>query len=125
MKPLEIFVVDDNPDCANLIGLMLRRLGHKPHVYFSADAALEALAELKPDLILSDIRMPGTSGCDLASEVRGRAELRNVVLAAVTAYGDVQDTRQVIAAGFDYRFIKPMQFDELRQFTEAVGETLS
>jgi two-component system CheB/CheR fusion protein len=121
MRHLRVVVVDDNPDFAKSTGKLLDHLGHEAHIFDSGESALASLESLHPDLILSDIQMPGIDGYELARRVRQTSGMQDVVLAAITAHGDPDTTQTVIAAGFDYRFLKPLARGELQQFVEAVA----
>jgi CheY-like chemotaxis protein len=94
----------------------LKTLGHDPHVFHSAEKAVDALDRTTPDLILSDIGMPGMDGCELARQVKQRPNCEEVVLAAITGFGEEDHRRQAIEAGFDYRFVKPLAPVDLREF---------
>src|SRR5690242_15011404 len=113
-KPLCIFVVDDDTDFGKSTGILLKALGHGPHVFNSGRKAVEALDRMTPDLILSDIGMPGMDGCELARQVKQRPSCEKVVLAAITGFGEEEHRRQAIEAGFDYRFVKPLAPVDLR-----------
>ncbi|HEY3965977.1 MAG TPA: response regulator [Planctomycetaceae bacterium] len=121
-KPLKIIVVDDQADLAECTGKLLRLHGHQVSIFYTAQAVLDALDTLKPNLILADIRMPHIDGCELAARVRRRPDCENVILAALTGLGDDESRRAAIDAGFDYRFVKPMHPDDLQQFMEEVAK---
>ena len=76
----------------------------------SAGEAVDALSEFTPDLVLSDIAMPGRDGYAVLSEVRAlEVRLgRHVPVAAVTAYAHTEDRERAIAAGFDEYLAKPI-----------------
>ena len=115
-KRLCIFVVDDDTDLSKSTGTLLKTLGHDSHVFNSAEEAVTALDITTPDLILSDIGMPGMDGCELARHVKQRPSCGRVVLAAITGFGEEEHRRQAIEAGFDYRFVKPLAPVDLREF---------
>jgi CheY-like chemotaxis protein len=119
-KLLEIIVVDDHLDLAESTGRLLRLQGHRVSVFDSAPAVLEVLERLRPDLIISDIVMPGMNGCELAERVRQQPGCEKVILAALTGFEDDESRRAAIDAGFDYRFVKPMHPDDLQQFLEEI-----
>jgi CheY-like chemotaxis protein len=120
-KPLCIFVVDDDDDLATSTGVLLKTFGHTPHVFTSAEAVIEALNGVTPDVILSDIGMPRMDGLALAGHVRQQPHCNKTVLVAVTAFGEEEDRREAIAAGFDYRFVKPLAAADLREFLNHLG----
>jgi CheY-like chemotaxis protein len=115
-KRLCIFVVDDDTDLGKSTGTLLKTLGHDSHVFDSAEAAVGALDTTTPDLILSDVGMPGMDGCELARQVKQKPNCEKVVLVAVTGFAEEEHRRQAIEAGFDYRFVKPLAPVDLREF---------
>jgi CheY-like chemotaxis protein len=120
-KPLCIFVVDDDDDLAKSTGALLKAFGHNPRVFNSAEAVIEALGDVTPDVILSDIGMPRMDGLALAGHVRHQPHWNKIVLVAVTAFGEEEHRREAIAAGFDYRFVKPLAAADLRDFLNQLG----
>jgi len=122
---LLVIVVDDQIDFADSTGVLIRQLGHKVHVFYSADDLLRALdsQEFEADVVLSDIGMPGIDGCELARRLRQRSSFAKAVLAAVTGLGEEEHMKAAIAAGFDYRFVKPFHPGELNEFLEHVSQS--
>lgn len=119
-KPLQVFVVDDHADLAESTGRLVRLHGHQVDVFTSAESVLKALDGVTPDLIIADIGMPQMDGCELAVRIKQRSECEKTILAALTGLGDEEYRQAAIEAGFDYRFVKPMQSDELRHFIEEI-----
>ncbi len=66
--------------------------------------------------------MPQMDGCELAVRIKQRPDCGNVILVAVTAFGDEDHRRAVIDAGFDYRIVKPMPPDELQHFVDEIAK---
>jgi DNA-binding response OmpR family regulator len=120
-KPLQVFVVDDHADLAESMGRLLRLHGHQVDVFSSAESVLNALDKVTPHLIIADIGMPRMDGCELAVRVKQRPECKKTILAALTGLGDEEFRQAAIEAGFDYRFVKPMQSDELQNFIEEIA----
>jgi DNA-binding response OmpR family regulator len=120
-NPLRVFVVDDHEDLAESTGRLVRLHGHQVDVFNSAESVLNALDAVTPDLIIADIGMPHMDGCELAVRVKQRPGCEKTILAALTGLGEEEDRQAAIEAGFDYRFVKPMQFDELQHFIEQIA----
>jgi len=116
MKPLEVIVVDDQSDLAETTGQLLRIFGHHVQVFTSGQSVLNALEHRTPDLILSDISMPGMDGCELAIRVKQHPGCEHVILAAISGFEDEAHRQASIDAGFEYRFVKPLGFRDLRDF---------
>ncbi len=121
-KNLQVIVVDDQEDLAESTGRLLRLHGHEVAVFHSAQSVLDALDQMKPDLIISDIGMPCMDGCELAIRVKHRPGCEKVILAALTGFGDEDSRQAAIQAGFDYRFVKPMRSEDLQCFMEEVAK---
>jgi signal transduction histidine kinase len=96
-----VLVVDDNRDAAESLAALLKKMGHEVDLAFDGPAALEAARHFKPDLVLMDIGLPGLSGYEVAQRIREQPELREVVLVAVTGWGQEEDRRRAREAGFD------------------------
>jgi CheY-like chemotaxis protein len=92
-----ILVVEDNPDNQKLIGLLLTRAGHEIAVAGHAEAALAALADRIPDLILMDIQLPGMDGLALTGELRRRYDLTRTPVVALTANAMSGDEQKILA----------------------------
>jgi len=117
---VSIFVVDDEPDIADLFRQRFRRESREGtyvlHFAFSADEALAQLSgEVLPPLIviLSDINMPGMDGLALLREIKKRRPDLPVMM--VTAYGDEERRRQAKAFGAADFLTKPVDFDYLKE----------
>ncbi len=109
-----VLVVDDNADAADTLGLLLRRLGAVVCVSHSGLEALEALDTFHPDAVLLDIGMPGMDGYEVARRLRANPDHRDVLLIALTGWGQAQDQRRSRAARFDHHLIKPPDLATLR-----------
>lgn len=114
-SPLRILIVDDNRDAANLLGSLLRRDGHEVKVAYSGAAGLAAIRELRPEVVLCDIGLPGMDGYVLAAELRRDPASALARLIAVTGYGQKEDRRRSQEAGFDHHLTKPVDLAELRR----------
>jgi signal transduction histidine kinase/ActR/RegA family two-component response regulator len=122
---LQIMVVDDDQEATEALRGVLKSLGADPLVADSADSALELLSEHRPDVMVSDIAMPGRDGLSLAREVRDReqrAHSGHLPLVALTAYGRVEDKVEIFSAGFDSHVIKPVEPAELAAVIRSVLE---
>ena len=102
-----LLVVDDNEDAANSLAVLLRLKGHQVKVAHHGRAALEIAQNYRPDMIFLDIGMPGMDGYEVARRLRQHPDLKNVVLAALTGWGQQEDRRRSAEAGFDHHLVKP------------------
>ena len=108
-----VLVVDDDADTADSFGLLLRFWGYDACVCYGPAEALDAVAAEAPDAVLLDIGLPGMNGYEVARRLRGQAGGDALLLIAITGYVTAADHRKAEAAGFDYHFAKPVEFDEL------------
>ncbi len=102
-----LLVVDDNRDAADSLALLLRLQGHEVRVAHDGPAALQIAAAYRPDLVFLDIGMPGMDGYEVARRLRQTPGLENVVLSALTGWGQQEDRRRTAEVGFDHHLVKP------------------
>jgi CheY-like chemotaxis protein len=112
-KRLSILVVDDNVDAAVSMAMLLRMGGHVVEIEHSGPPALARAIETRPDVLLLDIGLPGMSGHDVARELRKRHELEGLKIFAMTGYGQEEDRKRSLEAGFDGHLVKPVLPAEL------------
>jgi PAS domain S-box-containing protein len=110
-----ILIVDDNVDAAESLAVLLRLEGHDVRVAHDGPAALAAFEADPPDIVFLDIGMPVMNGYDVARRLRQRPGLDNLVLVAMTGWGQEEDRRRSQEAGFDHHLVKPVEPDALRQ----------
>jgi signal transduction histidine kinase/CheY-like chemotaxis protein len=119
-----VLVVDDEADSRELLLQLLASWGAKAGGAGSVREALAVLAGERPDLIVSDIAMPGEDGFSLLEHVREGDEDRDAPLpvVALTAFARAEDRRRILSAGFDAHVPKPVEPDELRATIAALLE---
>jgi signal transduction histidine kinase/ActR/RegA family two-component response regulator len=110
-----VLVVDDNRDAAESLALLLQKFGATTRVESTGEAALRAVSEFKPTLAIVDIGMPGMDGHEVARRVRARPEFDAVTLVALTGWGQAEDRRLSMQAGFDLHLTKPASFEDLQR----------
>lgn len=108
-----ILVIEDNLDSAHAMGMVLRIQGHDVTLAFTGAEGLEKARELRPEVILCDIGLPGLDGYEIARAVRCDESIATTFLVALTGYASPQDVRQATEAGFDVHLAKPLSFDRL------------
>jgi PAS domain S-box-containing protein len=103
-----VLVVEDSPDARDSLRLLLEMAGH--HVETSEDGpgGLAKVGVFRPHVALIDLGLPGMDGFAVARELRRRPETCAIRLVAVTGYGQAEDRRQALAAGFDLHVTKPV-----------------
>ena len=123
LHDLTVLVVDDHEDARELMCAVLSRCGAKVVAVDSTAAALAALDRCRPDVILSDLEMPGEDGYSLIRKVRERPAEQggDVPAAALTAYARTEDRLHSLRAGFHRHVPKPVQPDELAEIVASLA----
>src|SRR4051794_40669813 len=129
VKP-RVLVVDDDLALAEMLGIVLRTDGFEPAFVADGSLALQAFRETKPDIVLLDLMLPGTSGIDVCRHIRGESGTPIIML---TAKGDTVDVVLGLESGADDYVVKPFKPKELvarmrarlRQHDDVASETLS
>lgn len=114
-RPLKIMVVDDSNDAAHMLGMLLQALGHRIRVENDPYKALEAARTVSQDIFFLDIGLPGMDGMELARQLRQQPQNARAMIVALTGYGQAQDRRNSIEAGFDYHLVKPANLQQLNE----------
>ncbi|WP_326509373.1 PAS domain S-box protein [Noviherbaspirillum album] len=118
-QPLRILIVDDNIDAANILAMLLEAGGHDVFVEHRAKDALRRAKLEKPDVCLLDIGLPEMDGNELARHLRSQPETADSMLVAITGYGQEEDRKTSLAAGFDHHFAKPV---DTRRLASVLGK---
>ena len=105
---LRMLVVDDNRDSVDSLATLLRLMGNDVHMAFDGVEAVHAAHTYKPDVMLLDVGLPLRNGYEVARLIRGEAWGRNMVLIALTGWGQEQVRKQSREAGFDHHLVKPV-----------------
>jgi PAS domain S-box-containing protein len=121
-QALHVLVVDDNVDSADSLATLLRMSGHRVRQAYSGPAALEAVAQHRPNVVLLDIGLPDIDGYEVARRLRQRPELADVRLVAVTGYGQDNDLQRSREAGFAAHLVKPVDLRRLQEILTALAE---
>jgi signal transduction histidine kinase len=114
-SPRRILVVDDNVDAANVLGMLLKSMGHRVDVEYDGKSALVVSRDLLPDVILLDIGLPGMDGYEVAKAIRGNPDTRDIRIIAVTGYGRSEDRARSRQAGINHHLTKPIEPDALNR----------
>lgn len=116
---LPILLVDDNEPAAQSLGQLLEHHGHEVRLAYSGPQALEILKEFVPQVALLDIGLPGMDGHELARAIREQFDLeKKMVLIALTGYGQEEDRKRALEAGFDNHLVKPVALLDIQNAIE-------
>src|SRR3954447_8438721 len=113
----KVLVVDDNEDAANSLATLLEVMGYEVRTAYDGPEAIEAADAFNPAVALLDIGLPRLSGYDIARHVRERRG-NDVLLVAITGWGQDDDRRRAREAGFDHHFTKPADFGVLLELID-------
>jgi signal transduction histidine kinase/ActR/RegA family two-component response regulator len=109
-----IVVADDNVDAAASVAMMLELDGYDVEIAHDGLQAIARAEAVRPHAMVVDIGMPGADGYEVAHRVRGHAWGRQMLLVATTGWGQPEDKRRALEAGFDAHFTKPIYPEHLR-----------
>lgn len=112
LTPRRIVIVEDNTDLRELLRLKLRRLGHDVEAVADGITGVAMILAAKPDMALIDIGLPRLDGYQVATQVRSQLG-SNVVLIAVSGFGQPDDKRRAAEAGFDDHLTKPADVQDI------------
>jgi CheY-like chemotaxis protein len=115
LRGLHVMVVDDNASVRDLVALTLTKCGASVTVASSVRDALGLMPNLAPDVVVSDVAMPGADGYEFVRKFRALTDSKGakVPVIALTAFGSVQDRERALQAGFDQHLSKPIDPVEL------------
>ncbi len=108
-----ILLVEDSPDGREALRSLLSLLGHRVEVAADGVEGVRKALALRPEVALIDLGLPRLSGLEVARQLRQLPGLEDVLLVAITGYGDEQTLTACRAAGFDHHLVKPFDPAEL------------
>jgi PAS domain S-box-containing protein len=108
VHPMRVLVVDDNRDAADSLAMMLELTGHEVATANDGETALAEAERFLPDAVLLDIGMPGMNGYEVAQRLRQTEHGRRAFIVALTGWGQEDDKRRAVDAGFDHHLTKPV-----------------
>jgi PAS domain S-box-containing protein len=112
-RAFKVLVVEDMRALRMIMTRLLERFGNEVKVAEDGLQALEILKAFKPDIIFSDIAMPGMTGYDFARALRKTQEFSKTYLVAMSGYGQDSDRKESRKSGFDEHMVKPVDFNKL------------
>jgi CheY-like chemotaxis protein len=120
---LRVLVVDDNRDAAEVLAMLLESIGVNAQAVNGGPAALAAIPNYQPNVILMDIGMPGMDGHEVARRIRSQPQFNGIKLIALTGWGQEKDRRDSSKAGFDHHLTKPVDFGVLKDLIAGMQNT--
>ncbi len=116
-----ILIVDDNEDGAESLSMLLDLCGNETHQAHDGVQALEAAERLRPDVVLLDIGLPGLNGYEVCRRIRQAPWGKDMILVALTGWGQEEDRSRSREAGFNAHVVKPVDHDELVKIIAELG----
>jgi CheY-like chemotaxis protein len=117
VRSRRVLLIEDSADIREMLGALLRDAGHRVDTTPDGPAGLEQVRAARPDVVLIDIGLPGMDGYEVARAIR--AELgSDVLLAALTGYGQPGDRERARRAGFDAHLTKPVRLKALQKLLD-------
>ncbi len=110
-----VLVVDDNQDAAEMLGMLIEMLGNQVRSANNGADALSIAEDFAPQVVILDLGMPGMDGFETARKIRAAPWGKNLLLVALSGWGQEDDKRQTKAAGFDHHLVKPADLADLQQ----------
>ena len=118
-KP-SILIIEDHPDTVDMLQRLLRSEGYAPVTACSGPEGVKLARLHRPRVVLCDIGLPEMNGFEVAQALRAQPETAGAYLVAMTGYGQEQDRRNALAAGFDRHLVKPVKPPDLLQMLGSV-----
>ncbi|WP_295996470.1 hybrid sensor histidine kinase/response regulator [Rugamonas sp.] len=118
-KRARVLIADDNRDAADALRALLEMEGYEAESAYDGNAAVAAAARALPDLVVMDLGMPGMDGYDAARLIRQRAGAENILMIALTGWGQSDARRRTVEAGFDHHLIKPVDVEQILKLAAA------
>jgi CheY-like chemotaxis protein len=113
-----IVIVDDNRDSAESLAMLLEITGNKTYMAHDGEEAVEAIEKQRPEVVLLDIGLPKLDGHEVCRHVRQQTWGKDIVMIALTGWGQEDDRRKSEEAGFNGHLVKPVDYDKLLDLLE-------
>jgi CheY-like chemotaxis protein/two-component sensor histidine kinase len=117
----QILIVDDNRDSASSLAMLLQMTGHVTREAYDGAEAIDAAREFRPDVVLLDIGLPTLDGFEVCRHIRGKSWGRDVLIVALSGWGQIEDRRKSKEAGFDHHMVKPVKHEALMKLLREHG----
>lgn len=112
---VRVLIIEDQQDVRDSLRMLLELDNHEVETAANGREGVAKFDAFSPSVVLVDIGIPEMNGYDVAKVIRSRKDGTRVSLIAVTGYGQPDDRRRAIAAGFDKHLTKPVGYEELRK----------
>jgi CheY-like chemotaxis protein len=113
-----VLIVDDNRDSADSLAMLVEITGNKTYMAHDGVEAVEAIEKHQPEVVLLDIGLPRLDGHEVCRRVREQPWGKDIVMIALTGWGQEDDRRRSEEAGFNGHLVKPVDYDKLLELLE-------
>ena len=115
-----VLIVDDNRDSADSLAMLMEITGNKTYMAHDGVEAVEAVEKYRPEVVLLDIGLPGMDGHEVCRRVREQPWGKDIIVIALTGWGQEDDRRKSEEAGFNGHLVKPVDYDELLELLSSL-----
>jgi CheY-like chemotaxis protein len=115
-----ILIVDDNQDSADSLAMLLEITGNETYMAHDGIEAVEAIETHRPEVVLLDIGLPRLDGHEVCRRVREQPWGKEIVMIALTGWGQADDRRKSEEAGFNGHLVKPVDYDSLLELLSSL-----
>ena len=122
LKGISVLLVEDNADSRDMLKIMFEQHGMEITAVDSAAAALSAIEQVQPDILVSDVGLPGEDGYELIRKIRLLSPEQGgaVPAVALTGYASLQDRTQALDSGYQEHLSKPVDIDKLIELIKSL-----
>jgi signal transduction histidine kinase/ActR/RegA family two-component response regulator len=117
---LRVLIIDDIPDVADVLKMLLDLEGFETRVAYDGPAGLQIAREFIPDVVVCDIGLPGMNGHEIARRLRSDPNVAPATLIAMTGWGAEGEVRRTRESGFDYHMVKPVDANALLELLSQI-----
>lgn len=103
-----VLVVDDNVDSGEMLVVLAEMLGHEAVHCLDGPDALAKAKEMKPDVVILDVGLPGMDGYEVAAKLHADEATKSARLVTLSGYGEASDLERSKAAGCEAHLVKPI-----------------
>lgn len=115
-----VLIVDDNRDSADSLAMLMQLTGNKTYMAHDGIEAVEAVEKHRPEVVLLDIGLPGLDGHEVCRRVREQPWGKDIIVIALTGWGQEDDRRKSEEAGFNGHLVKPVDYDMLLELLSSL-----
>ena len=115
-----VLIVDDNRDSADSLAMLMEITGNKTYLAHDGIEAVEAIEKYRPEVVLLDIGLPGLDGHEVCRRIREQQWGKNIIVIALTGWGQEDDRRKSEEAGFNGHLVKPVDYDKLLELLSSL-----